>query len=640
MTDPNKIPMATKNIVNENIEKIRAIFPDCITEISENGKTNHAVDFDKLRQELSNSIVEDQKQRYVFSWPEKNEALLLANAPTSKTLRPEISKSLSFETTKNIFIEGDNLDALKCIREAYLGKIKLIYIDPPYNTGKDFVYKDSFKESTKAYSEQSNEIDEDGNRLVTNSSSDGRFHTNWLNMIYPRLKIAKDLLSPDGAIFISIDDNEIHNLRKVCDEIFGESNFAAQIPWQSRASIQNDTDLSINHEYILVYAKHRRSENRRLKETNQNTWHNKDSFVFRPTPLSEENFSNPDNDPRGPWKADPLDAPNIRENLTYPITNPNTGTTYWPPEDRCWRFEKSVFDKYYADNRILFGKDGNSRPQLKVFYEEKKPFGSIENSWFSAERFGTTTAATKALKKLFGNKKYFDTPKPISLLKHLIYLSNASDDDIVLDFFAGSGSTGHAVTEYNIENNTKLKYMLCQIDENLNPKSRAVKDGYQTIADICCDRLRIINSKITDNLITEESIKGFRYFKVAESNYNNVYSTPKNQKQQSLLDFTDNFKQDRNALDLLIQVMLSIGVTLDSKISKTVVNNKEIYNVSDNFLVCCFDEDITETAIKEIALVSPMYAVFRDKCFKNDSVADNLEQIFKTYSPETICKVI
>ena len=459
-------------------------------------------------------------------------------------------------------------------------------------------------------------------------------------MIYPRLKIAKDLLSPDGAIFISIDDNEIHNLRKVCDEIFGESNFAAQIPWQSRASIQNDTDLSINHEYILVYAKHRRSENRRLKETNQNTWHNKDSFVFRPTPLSEENFINPDNDPRGPWKADPLDAPNIRENLTYPITNPNTGTTYWPPEDRCWRFEKSVFDKYYADNRILFGKDGNSRPQLKVFYEEKKPFGSIENSWFSAERFGTTTAATKALKKLFGNKKYFDTPKPISLLKHLIYLSNASDDDIVLDFFAGSGSTGHAVTEYNIENNTKLKYMLCQIDENLNPKSRAVKDGYQTIADICCDRLRIINSKLTDNLITEESIKGFRYFKVAESNYNNVYSTPKNQKQQSLLDFTDNFKQDRNALDLLIQVMLSIGVTLDSKISKTVVNNKEIYNVSDNFLVCCFDEDITETAIKEIALVSPMYAVFRDKCFKNDSVADNLEQIFKTYSPETICKVI
>lgn len=326
--------------------------------------------------------------------------------------------------------------------------------------------------------------------------------------------------------------------------------------------------------------------------------------------------------------------------MTYPITNPNTGTIYWPPEDRHWRFEKTVFDKCYLDNRILFGKDGTSKPQLKVFYEEKKEFGSIENSWFSAERFGTTTAATKALKKLFGNKKYFDTPKPISLLKHLIYLSNVSDDDIVLDFFAGSGSTGHAVVEYNIENGTKLKYILCQIDEKLDKKSRAFKDGYRNIAEICSERLRIVSSEIENNLNAEEDLKGFRYFKVDDSNYNDVFITPNNQKQQSLFDLTDNFKKDRNSLDLLIEVMLSIGVMIDSKISKTVVDDKEVFNVADNFLICCFDEDLTENVIKEIALASPRYAVFRDSCFKNDSVADNLEQIFKTYSAATICKVI
>lgn len=641
MIMPEKITMTNLNAVDENVKKIGNIFPNCITEfIDENGKPCRRIDFDILRQELSNSVVEGAQERYSFSWPNKKKAILLANAPTTNTLRPEIEKSVSFDETKNIFIEGDNLDVLKCLREAYFERVKMIYIDPPYNTGSDFVYEDDFKSSVEAYLKESGQTDEEGNRLFSNLNSDGRYHTNWLNMIYPRLKIARDLLSPDGVIFISIDDNEVANLRKVCDEIFGAMNLVAQIPWQSRASIQNDTDLSVNHEYICVYAKNRRQENRRLKEANKATWYSKDSFVCRPIPLDRDGFDNPDNDPRGPWKADPFDAPNVRENLTYEIVNPNTGDVYLPPPDRHWRVEKKKYEALLADNRIVFGTTGKSKPQLKVFYDEKKDLGSVDNTWFSADRIGTTTAATKALKSLFGNKTYFDTPKPTSLIKKLIYLANVHDGDIVLDFFAGSGSTAQAVMEFNVENNVAIKYLICQIPEKLDAKTKAFKDGYKTISEICLKRLRIANDKLYDSLTTSQAISGYRVFKLSNSNMNEVFYEPEKTDQASLFDLSDNVKQDRTAEDLLIQVMLSLGAPLDCSIEQVIFDTKQVFKVDNGFIMACFENEITEKVIEDIAKEQPRFVVLRDACFSSDSVADNFEQIFKMYAPNTECKVI
>lgn len=641
MIVPEKLAMATENVVEGNIEKIREVFPNCVTEfVDGNGKIKYGIDFDLLRQELSTSIVDGNNERYTFSWPNKKNAILLANAPTTNTLRPQIQRSANFEKTKNVFIEGDNLDVLKCLREAYFEKIKMIYIDPPYNTGSNFVYKDDFKSSIKAYLKRSGQVDEEGNRLVSNSESNGRFHTDWLNMIYPRLKVARDLLRPDGVIFISIDDNEVANLRKVCDEIFGATNLVAQIPWQSRASIQNDTDISVNHEYICVYAKNRRQENRRLKESNKTVWSSKDSFVCRPLPLDRSGFDNPDGDPRGPWKADPFDAPNVRDNLTYEIINPKTGVAYLPPADRHWRVQKKTFEEYLADNRIVFGATGESKPQLKVFYEEKKELGSIENTWFSAERIGTTTAATKALKKLFGDKKYFDTPKPTTLLKKLIYLANVQNGDIVLDFFAGSGSTAQPVMEFNSEQNAAVNYLVCQIPEGLDKKSKAFEDGFRTISEICLERLRIADETYANSLIAREGVSGYRAFKLSDSNMNQVFYEPENTIQESLFDLADNVKSDRTSLDLLFQVMLSLGATLDCSIERKEIAGKEVFKVDDGYILACFDMNVTDEVIEAMAKEEPRFAVLRDACFTSDSVADNFEQIFKTYAPNTVCKVI
>ena len=360
--------MQSSNGVEDNIMKIAQLFPDCVTETVDetSGQPKHLIDFEKLKQNLSDCVLSQKAERYQFTWPDKSKAILLANSPINATLRPCREESVDFDNTQNLYIEGDNLDVLKCLKETYLHKVKMIYIDPPYNTGNDFVYEDDFAQTTDEYLLRNGAYDEQGNRMVTNAESNGRFHTDWLNMIYPRLKVARDLLTDDGVIFISIDDNEVENLRKVCDEVFGEHNIVAQIPWQSRASIQNDTDISVNHEYIIAYARVRRQENRRLKESNYNAWHKKDSFVCKPLPLDKAKFDNPDNDPRGPWKADPFDAPNIRPNLTYPITNPNTGEQHLPPRGRHWRTDSYQFSSALADARILFGKNGTGRPQLKV----------------------------------------------------------------------------------------------------------------------------------------------------------------------------------------------------------------------------------------------------------------------------------
>lgn len=639
------LKMHSLNKTDENIAKIAQLFPSCVTEAKdENGKIVHKVDFDMLKQELSAGLVEGREERYQFTWPDKRQAILTANAPINKTLRPCRSESIDFDNTQNLYIEGDNLEVLKLLQETYLGKIKMVYIDPPYNTGNDFVYEDDFTTESLEFKTKSGNYDEKGNllvdRMTQNTQSNGRFHTDWLNMIYPRLKLARDLLSDDGVIFISIDDNEVDNLKKVCDEVFGENNLVAEIPWQSRASIQNDTDFSVNHEYICVYAKNRRQENRRLKESNASEWHKKDSFVCKPLPLDKEKFDNPDNDPRGLWKADPFDAPHIRPNLTYPITNPQTGDQHLPPRGRCWRISPEKFTNALADNRIIWTNDGKGRPQLKVFYEEKKDYGSVDNSWFSAERVGTSTNGTKELMKLFDGQSYFDTPKPVSLMTKLIDLANLEDDDIILDFFSGSATTAHAVMQLNAEDGGNRKFIMVQLPELCDEKSEAFKAGYKNICEIGKERIRRAGKKIKEEnpLTTSALDTGFRVLKCDSSNMEDVYYTPDHLDRQDL--FKDNIKGGRSAEDLLFQVMLDLGIMLSSKIETKEIAGKTVYFVEGTYLAACFDQDITEETVTAIAKLKPYYFVTKDSSLSSDSLVTNFEQIFATFSPETIRKVL
>lgn len=666
----DKLKMQTANKADENFKKLAAMFPNAVTEtIDENGEVVRAIDKDVLMQEINTKVVDGNEERYQFTWPDKKKSVLLANAPINKTLRPCREESVDFDNTENLYIEGDNLEVLKLLQETYLGKIKMIYIDPPYNTGHDFVYEDDFSQGTGEYLANSGQFDEKGNRLVLNPESNGRFHTDWLNMLYPRLRLAKDLLSDDGVIFISIDDNEIDNLKKICNEIFGEINLVAEIPWQSRASIQNDTDFSVNHEYICVYAKKRRLENRRLKESNYTEWHSNDSFVCKPLPLDKSKFDNPDNDPRGLWKADPFDAPNVRPNLTYPVTNPNTGEEHLPPRGRHWRFLPAKFSSALADNRIVWTNNGLGRPQLKVFYEEKKEFGSVDNSWFSADRIGTSTNGTKELMKLFDGQVYFDTPKPTSLLLKLIDLANTKDNDIILDFFSGSATTAHAVMQLNASDGGHRKFIMVQLPEATDEKSEAYKAGYKNICEIGKERIRRAGAQIIHNsqcIMHNEKCSmtkcdnyelciknstldaGFRVLKCDTSNMKNVYYSPSEFGSESLDDLISNIKEDRTPEDLLFQVMLDLGILLSSKISihnaECIIHNEKrnyrYFSVEDNFLIACFDRDITEEIITEIAKKKPDYFVMRDSSMASDSVGANFEQIFATYSPDTVRKVL
>ena len=639
--------MMSRDVVGGNVHKIAALFPQCVTErLDKEGKPELAIDFDKLRAELSNEVLDEGEERYQFTWPDKRAASRLANTPTTQTLRPCREESVDFDNTQNLYIEGDNLDVLKVLRETYLGKVKMIYIDPPYNTGNDFVYNDDFAQGKGDFEAQSGLFDDDGNQTVDpmqrNTESNGRFHTDWLNMIYPRLKVARDLLSDDGVIFISIDENECENLRKMCDEIFGERNLVAQIPWQSRASIQNDTDFSINHEYICVYAKVRRMQNRRLKETNVFEWYKRDSFVCKPLPLDPSKFDNPDNDPRGPWKADPFDAPHVRPNLTYSITNPITGVQHLPPRGRHWRTDNYQFSSALKDGRIIFGKSGEGRPQLKVFYEEKKDFGSVDNSWFSAERIGTATSGTKELMSLFDGASYFETPKPVSLLLKLIYLSNCSENDVILDFFSGSATTAHAVMKLNAEDGGHRKFIMVQLPEVTDEKSEARKAGYKNICEIGKERIRRAGRKVKEEagVMGQDLDIGFRVLKLDSSNMEDVYYTPDNFDANNLFTLADNIKTDRTSEDLLFQVMLDLGIELSATIRSEELGGRNVWNVDNGYLMACFDRDVNEATITEIAKQKPVYFVMRDASAANDNVLDNFDQLFANYSPDTTCKIL
>ena len=650
-----KLKQETPDLTQQNINRIAELFPSVVTETKDSdGNLKKVVNFAILKQILSDEVV-DGDECYEFTWVGKKQSIIEGNKPIRKTLRPAKEESKNWDTTENLYIEGDNLEVLKLLQNSYMNSIKMIYIDPPYNTGNDFVYRDDFAVSREDYEDEMGVYDEDENRLFKNTETNGRFHSDWCSMMYPRLQLARNLLSDDGVIFISIDDNEVDNLRKICDEVFGEVNFVMQFPWQSRQSIQNDTDISNNHEYIISYAKKRRLKNRRLKESNADIWFSKDSFVCLPLELEKDNFDNPDNDPRGVWKADPFDAPNIRPNLTYPIVNPNTREVYMPPIGRHWRTEERTFLKYLDDNRIVFGKTGNSRPQLKVFYEEKKMFGSIDNSWWSAEIVGTSTQGTKELIQLFNGFSPFDTPKPTKLLcKILKLVSQAKNNDIILDFYSGSATTADAVMQLNAEDGGNRKFIMVQLPELTDEKSEAYKAGYKNICEIGKERIRRAGKIIEEELQAkstkgnlfenEEEIQtvdtGFRVLKLDSTNMKDVYYSAGDYTQQLLLDLESNIKDDRTDLDLLYGVLLDWGVSLSLPHSTENIGGKKVHFVNETDLVACFEEEVNEDVVSEIAKRKPLRVVFRDSCFGSSPEKINVSEIFKTLSPDTTIKVI
>ncbi len=619
--------MQSMDKVAANVAKIRELFPNCVTErINNEGKLEHAIDFDMLKQELSDHVVDGLQERYQFTWPNKRKAILAANAPINKTLRPCREESVDFDNTENLYIEGDNLDVLKLLQETYLGKVKMIYIDPPYNTGKDFIYNDDFKQSTEEYIENSGQLDGEGNRFVANTESNGRFHTNWLNMIYPRLKLAKDLLSDDGVIFISIDDNEVENLRKICDEIFGENNFLAQVIWERAFSPKNDAKFfSVSHDYVLIYAR------------------SIEVFSIGLLPRSAESdarYKNPDNDPHGPWTSDNMTVKSYSANYDYPIRTPN-GTIYYPPAGRCWFTSKERMHKLIENGAVWFGNNGGNMPRIKRYLSDVQQGMTPITIWKYLD-VGHNQEARQELKKLFDEKAYFDGPKPIRLLNRILTIANVKKDDFILDFFSGSATTAHAVMQLNAEDGGKRKFIMVQLQEECAENTEAYKAGYKNICEIGKERIRRAGKKIKEEnpLTTQDLDIGFRVLKCDSSNMEDVYFTPKEymDKQQSL--FVDNIKKGRSDEDLLFDAMLKLDTPLSSKIERITIAGKTVYNVAQGHLMACFDKNVTDEVITAIAKEMPSYFVMRDSSQADDSVAINFEQIFNTYSPQTVRRVL
>ena len=617
----DKLKMHSPNSTDDNIRKIRDLFPGCVTEAKdENGKLRYAVDFDQLRQELSGHIVEGPRERYHLNWPGKREALLAANAPIAKTLRPCREESVDFDTTRNLFIEGDNLDALKLLQETWLGKVKMIYIDPPYNTGNDFIYSDDFSEDTNSFLRRSEQKDESGNRLVANTNSNGRFHSDWLSMIYPRLKLAKNLLKTDGAIFISIDDSEYDNLRKVCDEVFGSQNFIATVIWQKVFSPKNTASyFSEDHDYIVVYSK--------------------DKSSWSPTllPRSEETkarYKNPDDDFRGPWLSGAIQARNYYSKGQYMVSSPS-GKKFSNPKGTYWRFSKERFDELDKDNRIWWGKEGDGVPRLKRFLSEVK-VGVVPQTLWKYEAVGHTQEAKEELLKYvnFENtQNILNSVKPSRLLKHVIRIGTTPDqEDIILDFFAGSGPTAQAVISLNEEDGGNRKYFLVQLPEPLPVPEEKIS----TIADLAKSRIKNVTAEIEDkrrnlsidSLLRDYQELGYRSLKIDTTNMADTHYTPEETDQARLFDTVENIKPDRNdPEDLLFQVLIDWGVDLTLPIRREAIHGQTVFFVNEEpyDLIACFDHGVTEELVKELARYKPLRIVFRDNGFSSDAVKINTE---------------
>lgn len=618
-----KLRMKTKDIVPDNVEKIAALFPNVITEAEdEKGRLFKAVDFELLRQELSDCVVDGDRERYRLTWPGKNKAMLLANIPTTKTLRPVKEDSVDWDNTENLYIEGDNLEVLKILQESYLNKIKCIYIDPPYNTGKDFIYRDDFRQSREEYMAESGQVDDDGNRLFQNTESNGRFHSDWLSMMYPRLKLARNLLRDDGVIFINIDDNEVHNLRKICDEIFGEKNFVGNIVWQKKYGPANDAKMiSHTHEHIMVYAK------------STDMW---EPGLLPRNDKQMKAFKNPDNDPRGPWRASDLSARTYNASCDYVIKGP-TGKLFSPPPSRSWIVNKKRFEQLLEDNRITFGADGNGRPMQKKFLSEVKK-GITPETWWDRNKVGDNKIARYEIKALFP-ENIFDTPKPSRLLYYICRVAKVEQNDVVLDFFSGSATTAHAVMQLNAEDGGNRKYIMVQLPEPCPEDSEAYKAGFKNIAGIGKERIRRAAQKIKEETGADIDY-GFRVFKADSSNMKDVYYRPEELTQQQLIETVSNIKEDRTGEDLLVHVMLEWGLELSLPMEKRDVLGKEVHFVAGNSLVACFDEGVSEELVREIAKEKPLRVVFRDSSFVDDAARINVEELFKMLSPTTEIKVI
>lgn len=635
-----KLKMHSPNLTQDNIARIRDLFPGCVTEAKgEDGSVKLAVDFDQLRQELAESIVEGPQERYHLNWPGKREALLTANAPIAKTLRPCREESVDFDTTKNLFIEGDNLDALKLLQENYLGKVKMIYIDPPYNTGNDFIYEDDFAENSEEFLRKSNQVDEKGNRLVANKDSNGRFHSDWLSMMYPRIKLAKNLLSEDGVFFLTLDDTEVANMRRIGDEIFGESNFLANVVWQKKYAVANDDPgIGVMHDHVLVY---RKSE----------------AFVRGLLPRKAEQnarYTNPDNDPRGEWASDNYvsnKSKDERPTLWYSITHPRTGEEVWPEEHAVWRYSKEKHLEIEREGRLYWGPNQSyKKPRLKRYLKEVQQ-GIVPPTWWTFEECGHNDEAQKETAALLG-QKVFSTPKPIRLIERMIAIAGAKDG-IILDFFAGSGSTAHATLKANAQDGGTRQFIAIQLPEPLSEDNNTQKSAAvfckqigveANIAELTKERLRRAGKEVLQAKFNENWTKdvGFRVLKVDSSNMASIYYAPDALDKASLDLFVDNIKHHRTPEDLLFQVMLDWGVDLALPITKQSIQGKEVFFVDGNALAACFDASgsIDEDFVKELAKHRPLRVVFRDAGYNNSAVKINVAQIFTLLSPVTEVKCI
>ena len=632
----DKLNMISRDVVGGNVQKIAALFPQCVTErLDKDGKPELAIDFDKLRAELSNEVLDEGEERYQFTWPDKRTASRLANTPTTQTLRPCREESVDFDTTQNLYIEGDNLDVLKVLRETYLGKVKMIYIDPPYNTGNDFVYNDDFAQGKGDFEAQSGLFDDEGNQTVDpmqrNTESNGRFHTDWLNRIYPRLKVARDLLADDGVIFVSIDDNEVENLKKICSEIFGAQNFLTCVTRSTGTPTGGGFDGLVNElDYILIFAK------------------DIHSAIINGLPMSEDDSAIYDQtDEKGRYLTRSLrrtggeDRREDRPTMYYGVVAPD-GTEVFPKGptgyDSRWICGLPKYNEMVAQGLIEWkqNREGNWLPYQKFYLENRTK--APGNLWVDVEG---NKKATRDIRNIFDTNKVFDFPKPLGVLTKIISIG-ANSDSIILDFFSGSATTAHAVMKLNAEDGGHRKYIMVQLPEVTDEKSEARKAGYKNICEIGKERIRRAGRKVKEEAgdNAKDIDIGFRVLKLDSSNMEDVYYTPDDFDAQNLFSLTDNIKPDRTSEDLLFQVMLDLGIELSANIEKAEIAGKEVWSVDGGFLMACFDSDVNEATITEIAKQKPVYFVMRDASAANDNVLDNFDQLFANYSPDTTCKIL
>lgn len=617
MTDIIKhLDLSSADGAQLNMDALYQIAPSAFTEVRDEktGEVTRKVNFEVLRQLLGDKAVDGDGEMYQFTWVGKNAARAEAAAPTTKTLRPVVEDSVDWDNTKNIYIEGDNLEVLKLLQRSYMGKVKMIYIDPPYNTGNDFVYHDDFARTAAEEDLEAGNIDELGNRFRKNTDTNGKFHSDWCSMIYSRLLVARSLLTEDGVIFISIDDNEVRNLRNICDEVFGEHNFVAQLVWERAFAPKNDAKyISNSHDYVIMYTKE--ISNFKIGRLPR-------------TEAADARYSNPDNDPRGVWQSDNLTVKTYSASCDYVITTPS-GREVEPPAGRCWRLSAKAFAERLADNRIWFGADGNGVPRIKRFLNELKFDGMAPTSILFYKEVGHSQEGAQEVIKLFGDKGVFDGPKPVRLLQRLITLANLKEDSIVLDFFSGSASTAHALMKTNSEKDTNCRFIMVQLPEEVSDTKK--DQGYKNICEIGKERIRRAGAKIkADSPLTTQNLDtGFRVYRLDESNYENVSLSPKEYKQDQLDLFANNIKTDRTDLDLLYGAMLAWGVRLDLPLQTETVDGCTIYTVNEGDLVACFAEGITDKVVATMAEKSPLRVLFRDACFKKDAQKINIYEQFK-----------